>query len=93
MKIIAIREVRKNPAVLYSDSEYRVLTSNNKPKALCFPLDESENIEEIAAAFRQARTMTAVERVRYFALEKELDGLSMEEIDREISAARKKDED
>ena len=93
MKIIAIREVRKNPAVLYSDSEYRVLTSNNKPKALCFPLGESENIEEIAAAFRQARTMTAVERVRYFALEKELDGLSMEEIDREISAARKKDED
>ncbi len=93
MKLIAIREVRKNPAVLYSDSEYRVLTSNNKPKALCFPLHESENIEEIAAAFRQARAMTAVERARYFALDKGLDRLSMEEIDREISAARKKDED
>lgn len=43
-------------------------------------------------AFLQARTMTAIERVRCFALEKRLDGLSMEEIDREISAARKKDE-
>lgn len=88
MKLVAIREVRKNPAVLYSSDEYRVLTSNNQPKALCFPLDEAENIEELASAFRRARAMAAVERARSFALEKELDRLSAEEVDNEIQAAR-----
>lgn len=92
MRLIAIREVKANPAVLYSDSEYRVLTSNNKPKALCFPLDDTDNIEDIASAFRQARAMMAVERARSFALEKGLADMSMEEIDTEISAARRKRE-
>ncbi len=88
MKMVSVREIKKNPAVLYSGPGYRVLTSNNRPKALCFPLEELDDIEEIVASFRQAQAMRAVERVRSFSVEKELDGMTMEDIDEEIHRAR-----
>ena len=69
MKMVSVQEIKKNPAVLYSGPGYRVLTSNNRPKALCFPLDELDDIEEIVASFRQAQAMRAVERAP-FAVEK-----------------------
>ena len=89
MKMVAVREIKKNPAILYSGPGYRILTSNNRPKALCFPLDELDDIEEIVASFRQAQAMRAVERARSFAVEKELDGMTMEDIDEEIHRARR----
>ena len=89
MKMVAVREVKKNPAVLYSSPGYRVLTSNNRPKALCFPLEELDDIEEIVASFRQAQAMRAVERVRSFAVEKGLDGMTMGDIDEEIHRTRR----
>ena len=91
MKMVSVQEIKKNPAVLYSGPGYRVLTSNNRPKALCFPLDELDNIEEIVASFRQAQAMRAVERARSFAMETGLDGLTMDEIDDEIRLARRGD--
>ena len=86
--MVSVREIKKNPAVLYSGLGYRVLTSNNRPKALCFPLEELDNIEEIVASFRQAQATRAVERVHSFAVEKGLDGMTMEDIDEEIHHAR-----
>ena len=88
MKMVSVQEIKKNPAVLYSGPGYRVLTSNTRPKALCFPLDELDDIEEIVASFRQAQAMRAVERVRSFAVEKGLDGMTMGDIDEEIRRAR-----
>ncbi len=92
VKMVAIREIKKNPAVLYSDEEYRVLTSNNRPRALCFPLEDFEDIEDIVASFRQAQAMRAVEKIRKSSLERGLQNLSMEEIDAEIQATRKEKE-
>ena len=89
MKMVAVREVKKNPAVLYSSPGYRVLTSNNRPKALCFPVEELDDIEEIVASFRQAQAMRAVERARSFAVEKGLDGMTMGDIDEEIHRTRR----
>ena len=88
VKMVSVQEIKKNPAVLYSGPGYRVLTSNNRPKALCFPLEELDDIEEIVASFRQAQAMRAVERVRSFAVEKGLDGMTMEDVDEEIRRAR-----
>ena len=89
MKMVSVQEIKKNPAVLYSGPGYRVLTSNNRPKALCFPLEELDDIEEIVASFRQAQAMRAVERVRSFAVEKGLDGMTMGDIDEEIHRTRR----
>ena len=89
MNIVSVQEIKKNPAVLYSGPGYRVLTSNNRPKALCFPLEELDDIEEIVASFRQAQAMRAVERVRSFAVEKGLDGMTMGDIDEEIHRTRR----
>ena len=88
MKMVSVQEIKKNPAVLYSGPAYRVLTSNNRPKALCFPLEELDDIEEIVASFRQAQAMRAVERARSFAVEKGLDGMTMEDVDEEIRRTR-----
>ena len=51
-------------------------------------LDELDDIEEIVASFRQAQAMRAVERVRSFAVEKGLDGMTMEDVDEEIRRTR-----
>ncbi len=34
MKMVAVREIKKNPTVLFSDTGYRAPTSDNRPKAL-----------------------------------------------------------
>jgi hypothetical protein len=52
-------------------------------------LEESDDIEEIVASFRQAQAMRAVERVRSFAVEKGLDRMTMEDIDEEIRRIRR----
>ena len=65
-----------------------VITNNGKPTALMIDIADN-NLEEVLAAVRQAQAMRAMNRLQADSLRRGLDGLTEEDIETEISAARK----
>ena len=65
-----------------------VITNNGKPTALMIDIADN-NPEEVLAAVRQAQAMRAMNRLQADSLRRGLDGLTEEDIETEISAARK----
>ena len=65
-----------------------VITNNGKPTALMIDIADN-NPEEVLAAVRQAQAMRALNRLQADSLRRGLDGLTEEDIETEISAARK----
>ena len=65
-----------------------VITNNGKPTALMIDIADN-NLEEVLAAVRQAQAMRALNRLQADSLRRGLDGLTEEDIETEISAARK----
>lgn len=88
MRMIAARDIKRNPAVLYQDDQYKIITANNRPQAFCIPLGDFADIEDLLADFRRFRAMRALESFRTLAAAKGLDSLTMEEIDEEIRRTR-----
>lgn len=90
MRLISTRDLRNTPGKVREmlEEEDLVLTSGSTPVAYLTGIGEDDRIEELAAAFREARAQLAVSRMRREAAEEGLDQLSPEEIEEEIRAAR-----
>jgi len=65
-----------------------VITNNGKPTALMIDIADN-NLEEVLAAVRQAQATRAMNRLQADSLRKGLDGLTEDDIEAEIAAARK----
>lgn len=90
MRFVTVRELRMRGGDLWRalrEGEEAILTVNGKPVALLAGITEGK-LEEVLRAFRQAKAQAAVGRMREAAARRGLDGLTDEEIEAEIKAAR-----
>ena len=91
MNFYTVRDLRttsKNVWESLSAQGHVVITNNGKPTALMIDIADN-NLEEVLAAVRQAQALRALKRLQADSLRKGLDGLTEEDIETEISAARK----
>jgi antitoxin (DNA-binding transcriptional repressor) of toxin-antitoxin stability system len=65
-----------------------VLTSNGRPVAILSAVSE-DSLEESLAAVRQARAVAAVAQLQARSVTHGKDAITAQEVDREISAARR----
>ena len=92
MKFVSIRDLRGKSAEVWkklSGEGEMIITSNGRPIAILAAVNES-NLEESLSAFRQARAVEAVASLQRRSIEQRTDNISMDEIDAEIKAVRKK---
>ena len=91
MNFYGIRELSnntKNVITSVNQNGSAVITDNGKPAALMISISE-ENFEATLDAVRQMRARQAVDALRKQARMNFPEGMSMDEIDAEIDAARK----
>lgn len=92
MEFISVRELRTKTDWMRRQLEGGddlVLTKNGKPMALISPMTD-KSMESEMAALTQARALQALQNTRLEAAEDGRARTSMEEIDTEIKAARRK---
>ena len=92
MKFISVRDLRGKSAEVWKELPAErevVVTSNGRPIAILSAVSES-NLEESLSAIRQARAAEAVMSLQRRSVEEGTDSITMEEIDAEIKAVRKK---
>jgi antitoxin (DNA-binding transcriptional repressor) of toxin-antitoxin stability system len=92
MKFLSVRDLRGKSAQVWKElpeEREMVITSNGRPIAILAAINES-NLEESLAAFRQARAIGAAAALQRRSVEQGADRLSLEEINAEINAVRKK---
>jgi len=91
MRYVSVRELRNRPGRVWSTLSKTdvVLTSNGKPMGVLVGVDETR-LDDTVEAIRRAKAILAVSRMRKKAAETGLDRLSMAEINREISEARRR---
>lgn len=92
MKFVSVRDLRGKSAQLWkalSDEREMIVTSNGRPIAILAAISES-NLEESLAAFRQARAVEAVASLQRRSVTQGTGRITMDEIDTEIKAVRKK---
>jgi antitoxin (DNA-binding transcriptional repressor) of toxin-antitoxin stability system len=92
MKFISVRDLRGKSAEVWKELPAErevVVTSNGRPIAILSAVSES-NLEESLSAIRQARAAEAVMSIQRRSVEEGTDSITMEEIDAEVKAVRKK---
>jgi prevent-host-death family protein len=92
MKFLSVRDLRGKSAQIWKelpDEREMIITSNGRPIAILASISES-NLEESLAAFRQARAVEAVASLQRRSIEQGADMISINEINAEIKAVRKK---
>lgn len=92
MRFLSVRDLRGKSAEVWRDlpeEREMVVTSNGRPVAILAAVNES-NLEESLSAFRQARAVEAVAGLQRRSVERGTDSISMDEIDQEITAVRRK---
>lgn len=91
MRYVSVRELRNRPGRVWSTLSKTdvVLTSNGKPMGVLVGVDETR-LDDTVEAIRRAKAILAVSRMRKKAAETGLGRLSMAEINREISEARRR---
>ena len=92
MKFVSIRDLRGKSAEVWKKlprEREMIITSNGRPIAILAAVNES-NLEESLSAFRQARAVEAVASLQRGSIEQRTDNISMDEIDAEIKAVRRK---
>lgn len=92
MKFLSVRDLRGKSAEVWKElpsEREMIITSNGRPIAILAAISES-NLEESLSAFRQARAVKAVASLQRRSAERGTDAITMEEIDAEIKAVRKK---
>jgi antitoxin (DNA-binding transcriptional repressor) of toxin-antitoxin stability system len=92
MKFVSIRDLRGKSAEIWKKlpgEREMIITSNGRPIAILAAVNES-NLEESLSAFRQARAVEAVASLQRRSMEQGTDNISMDEIDSEIRAVRRK---
>jgi hypothetical protein len=91
MDFVAVREFRLRPGKVWQKlrkSKRLVVTSNGKPLAMLSDL-RGKDIEEEMKAESIAKGIVALAKIREQARKNGTANLTMEDIDREIQAARK----
>lgn len=92
MKFLSVRDLRGKSAQIWKElpkEREMVVTSNGRPIAILAAINEA-NLEESLSAFRQARSVDAVASLQRRSIEQGTDRISMDEINAEIRAVRKK---
>jgi antitoxin (DNA-binding transcriptional repressor) of toxin-antitoxin stability system len=92
MKFLSVRDLRGKSAQIWKDlpeEREMVITSNGRPIAILATISES-NLEESLTAFRQARAVEAVAALQRRSADQGTNRITMDEIDAEIQAVRKK---
>ncbi len=92
MKFLSVRDLRGKSAQIWKDlpgEREMVITSNGRPIAILAAISES-NLEESLTAFRQARAVEAVAALQRRSTDQGTNRITMDEIDAEIQAVRKK---
>jgi antitoxin (DNA-binding transcriptional repressor) of toxin-antitoxin stability system len=92
MKFLSVRDLRGKSAQVWKDlpeEREMVVTSNGRPVAILAAITES-TLEEALSAFRQARAVEAVVSLQRKSARQGTDKISMEKINTEIKAVRKK---
>jgi len=92
MRFLSVRDLRSKSAQIWKDlpeEREMVITSNGRPIAILATISES-NLEESLTAFRQARAVEAVAALQRRSADQGTNRITMDEIDAEIQAVRKK---
>ena len=92
MKFLSVRDLRGKSAQIWKElpgEREMVVTSNGRPIAILAAITE-KNLEESLSAFRQSRAVEAVVSLQRSSVERGTDKISMDEINAEIKAVRKK---
>jgi prevent-host-death family protein len=92
MKFIGIRDFRNKSASVWRELRREnelIITSNGKPVAILSAVTE-DNLEENLKAFREARALSAVTALQRESFQRGADRISLDQINEEIRAERKK---
>ena len=92
MRFLSVRDLRGKSAQIWKDlpeEREMIITSNGRPIAILATISES-NLEESLTAFRQARAVEAVATLQRRSADQGTNRITMDEIDAEIQAVRKK---
>ena len=92
MKFVSVRDLRGKSAQIWKElpqEREMVITNNGRPIAILAAISES-NLEKSLAAFRQARAVEAVASLQRRSVEQGTDRITMNKINAEIKAVRKK---
>ena len=92
MKFISVRDLRSKSAQVWKQlpqEREMIITSNGRPIAIIVAISDSD-LEESLSAFRQARAVEAVASLQRRSVEAGNDKMTMDEIDAEIKAVRRK---
>jgi antitoxin (DNA-binding transcriptional repressor) of toxin-antitoxin stability system len=90
MKFISVRDFRIRPGDIWKQLKvYKdiIITSNGKPIAILNPVEQN-NLDSSLTALRRARALLAMEDIQKEAINKGLDKITEEEIEKEIKAMR-----
>ena len=91
MRFISIRDLRSKSAQIrrqLPEEKEMVLTSNGKPIAFLSAVTE-DTLEESLIALRRARAIMAVNYMQTQSIKSGADRISLDDINKEISAERK----
>ncbi len=92
MKFISVRDLRSKSAQVWKQlpqEREMIITSNGRPIAIIAAIGDSD-FEESLSAFRQIRAVEAVASLQRRSVEMGSDKITMDEIDAEIKAVRRK---
>jgi len=92
MQFMTVRELSKSPKdtlTKLSKDGKAVLTNNGKPQALIIKID-GENFERTLSLLQKLEFMQNLAEMRLTSLQNGNAGMSLDEINAEIAAARKK---
>jgi antitoxin (DNA-binding transcriptional repressor) of toxin-antitoxin stability system len=92
MKIVSVRDLRTRAAQVWKElpaEREMVITNNGRPVAILAAINES-TLEESLSAFRRARAIEAVASLQRQSVARGASNMSLEEINAEIRAVRRK---
>ena len=92
MRFVSVRDLRGKSAEVWKTlpgEGEMIITSNGRPIAILAAVSES-NLEESLSAVRQARAIEAAASLQRRSIEQGTDRISMDEIDAEVKAVRRK---
>ena len=92
MQFLTIRELSKSPKealIKLNEDRKAVLTNNGKPQALIFRID-GNNLEKTLSLLQKLEFMQNITEMRLEAMKKGRSKMTLDEINAEIKAVRKK---
>ncbi len=91
MKFINVRELRLRTGEVWKKLKIEkdiILTLNGKPFAILNSTDE-DKLEQTLAFLRRSRALEAMEKLQKYSKDKDLDKLTIEDIEKEVQSVRR----